>query len=112
MSESVTDEQIQTLAATARPYTLVQLRWAPGRHQEGAETIELQHQRRMVTLRAQGVISILCPVISDVLAGVAIMTEATERAEEIMAGDPCVQAGMMTCEVLTCVSFPGDTLPG
>jgi hypothetical protein len=28
-----------------------------------------------------------------------------------MADDPCVQAGMMTCEVQPCLGFPGDTIP-
>ena len=112
MSPNVTDEQIQTLAATARPYSLAQLRWGPDRFQEGADAIELEHQRRMVSLRTDGVIAILCPVISDTVAGVAIMTEPAERAQKIMAADPCVQAGMMTCEVLPCVGFPCDTLPG
>jgi uncharacterized protein YciI len=110
-SPTVTDEQIQALAATARPYSFVQLRWTPDRYQEGADAIELEHQRRMVSLRAEGVIAILCPVISDDVAGVAIMNEPLERAQAIMAADPCVQAGMMTCEVLSCVGFPGDSLP-
>ena len=109
-SPTVTDEQIQALAASARPYSLVQLRWAD-RRQEGADAIELEHQRRMVSLRAEGLIAILCPVISEEVAGVAIMTRPTESAEAIMAADPCVQAGMMTCEVLPCVGFPGDSLP-
>lgn len=108
----VTDEQIRELAASAKPYSLAQLRWGPDRHQDGAEAIELEHQRRMVSLRADGVIAILCPVISDTVAGVAIMTVLTEAAQEIMAADPCVQAGMMTCDILPCVSFPGDALPG
>ncbi len=112
MEPTVTDEQIQQLAATAKPYTLVQLRWTPDRHQEGAEAIELEHQRRMVSLRAAGVVAILCPVISDTVAGVAILTQDPEKAEQTMAADPCVQAGMMTCEVLPCAGFPGDTLPG
>jgi hypothetical protein len=29
---------------------------------DGADAIELEHQRRMVSLRAEGVIAILCPV--------------------------------------------------
>jgi hypothetical protein len=111
-SPTVTDEQIQALAASAQPYSLAQLRWAPGRFQEGADAIELAHQRRMVSLRAAGVIAILCPVLSDDIAGVAILTQPLESAQETMAGDPCVQAGMMTCEVLPCVGFPGDSLPG
>ena len=112
MNPNVTDEQIQAVAASAKPFSLVQLRWGPDRHQDGANAIELEHQRRMVGLRADGTIAILCPVISDIVAGVAIMTKTPEEAEQIMAADPCVQAGMMTCEVLPCVGFPGDSLPG
>jgi hypothetical protein len=108
----VTDEEIEALAQTARPYSLVQLRWTPDRYREGCEAIEHEHQRRMVSLRADHVIAILCPVASDDLAGVAIMTEPLDQARTIMADDPCVQAGMMTCEVLPCAGFPGDFLPG
>ena len=110
--DAITDEQVQDLAATAKPYSLVQLSWAPGRHQAGADTIEREHQRRMVSLRAEGTIAVLCPVISDGLCGVAIMTRTPDEALEIMTADPCVRAGMMTVEVLPCVGFPGDSLPG
>jgi hypothetical protein len=109
---TATDEKIQALAATAKPYSLVQLSWAPGRHQHGADAIEREHQRRMVSLRAEGTIAVLCPVQSEGLCGVAIMTQTLEQARETMAADPCVQAGMMTVEVLPCVGFPGDSLPG
>ena len=107
-----TDEQIEALAATGKPYSLVQLSWAPGRHQDGADAIEREHQRRMVSLHADGTIAVLCPIISDGLCGVAIMTRTVEQARETMAADPCVQAGMMTVDVLPCVGFPGDTIPG
>jgi hypothetical protein len=109
---AITDAQIEELAATARPYSLVQLNWAPGRHQQGAEKIEREHQRRMLSLRAEGTIAVLCPVQSEGICGVAIMTQTMEEARETMAADPCVQAGMMTVEVLPCVGFPGDSLPG
>jgi len=111
MTSTITDEQIQALAASAKPFSLAQLYWAHDRYRDGADAIELEHQRRMVSLRADGVIAVLCPVISDAVAGVAIMTEPLEEAQEIMAADPCVQAGMMTCEVHPCLGFPGDTLP-
>jgi PPOX class probable F420-dependent enzyme len=111
MHHDVTDDQVQALASTARPFSFAQLRWGPDRHQDGADAIEREHQRRMVSLRANGVIAVLCPVVSDTVAGVAIMTEPPERARETMAADPCVQAGMMTCEVLPCLGFPGDELP-
>ena len=106
------DAEIEALVAAAKPYSLVQLTWAAGRHQEDADTIEREHQRRMVTLRAEGTIAVLCPVQSDGLCGVAILTQTPEQARETMAADPCVQAGMMTVEVLPCVGFPGDSLPG
>lgn len=111
MSLPVTDQQIEALAETAKTFSLVLLRWTTDRDRDGAEAIELEHQRRMVSLRAEGVIAILCPVLTDSLAGLAIVTEPVERAAEIMAADPCVQAGMLTCEVLPCLGFPGDALP-
>jgi hypothetical protein len=111
MTTTVTDEQVRQLAATAKPFSVALLRWGPERHMDGAEATEGAHQRRMVSLRADGVIAILCPVGSDTLAGVAIMTLPPDDAREVMDGDPCVQAGMMTCEVHPCLGFPGDTLP-
>ena len=111
MNTTVTDEQVQQLAETARPFSLALLWWGPERHMDGAEATEREHQRRMVSLRASGVIAILCPVASDALAGVAIMTVPPEEASEIMDEDPCVRANMMRCEVHLCHSFPGDALP-
>jgi len=106
-----TDTEVQELAGTARPFSLLVLRWARGRHQDGADAVERQHQRRMVGLRAGGVIAVLCPVLSDEVAGVAVLTVSPEVADEVMAADPCVRAGMMTHEVLPCLGFPGDALP-
>lgn len=84
----------------------------PRRTQEGADAIEREHQRRMVSLRADGVIAILCPILDDAMAGMAVMTVPVERAAEIIADDPCVRAEMMHSEVYPCLSFPGDALPG
>jgi hypothetical protein len=111
MSTTVTDEQIQALAATAKPFSVAILQWGPDRTMDGADAIGLEHQRRMVSLRADGVIAVLCPVVSDTVAGIAIMTVPADEAAEIMAGDPCVQAGMMHCDVHPCHGFPGDTIP-
>ena len=111
MNPTITDEDIQALAATAKPCSLVLLHWGPERTMDGADAVELEHQRRMVSLRAEGVIAILCPVASGPMSGVAIMTVPTEEAEAIMAGDPCVKAGMMRYEVHPCHGFPGDAIP-
>ena len=111
MSTAVTDEQIRQLAATAKPYSLAILSWGPERRMDGADAVELEHQRRMVTLRHEGVIAVLCPVASDTVSGVAIMTVPPEEASTVMQGDPCVQAGMIRVEVYACHGFPGDTVP-
>ncbi|GAA2136487.1 hypothetical protein GCM10009802_45350 [Streptomyces synnematoformans] len=111
VSTTVTDEQVRALAETAKPFSLALLQWGPERTMDGADAIELEHQRRMVSLRADGVIAVLCPVASDTVAGVAIMTVPSEEAAEIMAGDPCVRAGMMRYEVHPCHGFPGDAVP-
>ena len=112
VTTSVTDEQVRQLAETARPYSLALLRWGPARYREGADETEKAHQRRMVSLRGEGVIAVLCPVASDTICGVAILTKPPDEATEIMNDDPCVQVGMMSCEVYPCHGFPGDSLPG
>jgi hypothetical protein len=110
MNSHITDDDVRQLAATARPYSLAILRWAR-RDQSGEAEIGAAHQRRMVELRRDGKISILSPVASDTICGVAILAVPLEEATAIMQGDPCVQSGIMTCEVLPCHSFPGDALP-
>jgi hypothetical protein len=61
MTRTVTDEQIRQLAETAKPYSLALLSWGPERHMDGAEATELEHQRRMVSLRADGVMRSCVP---------------------------------------------------
>jgi hypothetical protein len=58
---------------------------------DGAGAIELEHGRRTVSLRANGVVAILCPIVSDTMAGVAVMTVPTQEAKTIMDADPCVR---------------------
>ncbi len=111
MPTDITDDQVRRLAETAKPYSVVLLSWGPERHMRGADATEREHQRRMVSLRANGTIAILCPVDSDSLAGLAIMNVPPDRAREIMDWDPCVRARMMICDVHPCHGFPGDTLP-
>lgn len=111
MNITVTDEQVRELAQTAKPYSVALLWWGPQRRMDGAEAVEGEHQRRMVSLRADGTIAVLCPATSDALAGVAIMTVDAEQARAIMDGDPCVRADMIRCEVHSCLGFPGDALP-
>ena len=108
----VTEEQIRDLVATGKPFSVALLWWGPNRHIDGADTVEFEHQQRMVSLRAEGAIAVLLPAQSDKLAGVAVMTRSPDEAKAVMGDDPCVKAGMMTCDVYPVIGFPGDALPG
>ena len=110
MASHVTDDDVRALAATAHPYSLAILRWA-NRGQGGEAEIGAAHLCRLVVLCCVGLFVFFCHVASDSICGVAILTVALEDATAIVKGDPCVQAGIMSCEVLPCRSFPGDALP-
>lgn len=112
MSATITDEQIREVSASAGHFTLVILRWTAERQQPGAEAIELEHQRRLVGLRADGVIAMLAPVLSDGLAGVLMMRVSVEEADRIIADDPCVQAGMQTYETYPCLGLFDEPAAG
>ena len=60
MRATITDEQIQSWPRQP-PSTLALLWWGSERHQDGAAALELEHQRRMVSLRVDGTIAVLCP---------------------------------------------------
>jgi hypothetical protein len=111
MITGVTHEQIRQVAETAKPYSVALPWWGPEQHMDGAEATELEHQRRIVSPRTDGVVAILSPVASETLAGVAIMNVPPEEARELMNGDLCVRARMILCEAHSCHSFPGDALP-
>ena len=111
MKVHVTNDQVEELARSAVPYSLVILRWGPRRGTSDVAPVEAEHQRRMVQLRADGVIAILCPVASDSVCGVVVMNVTTTEAGTIMREDPCVRGQVMTYDVYQCHGFPGDRLP-
>ena len=79
---------------------------------EGVEKIIWEHGRRNFELRANGVLSIVCPVSdgSDV-SGIGIFNAPVEEVKKIMDVDPGVQAGVFVYEIHACRSFHGDSLP-
>jgi hypothetical protein len=109
----ITDEFMREMRAKTRTYTLVLLKTAPGHYQPGADAIIWEHGRRQFSLRADGVLSIVCPVADDSdLAGANIFDASAEEAARLMDGDPAVQAGVLSYEVHPVRSFPGDCLAG
>jgi hypothetical protein len=110
--EPVTDEYMTDMLAKANSYSVVLLRRG-GRYAEpNADQVIWEHGRRNFTLRAEGILAVVCPVADDTdLAGVGIFNATPEETSRIMDGDPAVQAGVLSYEVHPVRGFPGDRLP-
>jgi hypothetical protein len=109
---TITDEFMREMLPTAKQYCIMILKAGPKKHEPGADKIIWEHGRRNFALRAEGVLSIVCPVNdgSDI-SGVGIFNATVEEVRKIMDADPGVQAGVFVYELHACRSFPGDSLP-
>jgi len=114
----VTDEMLTRSLEAVRPYTIVVLKPGPkfslpGPDRDaGVAKIIWEHGKRNLALRAAGLLPIVCPVADGSgVAGVGIFDATPEDVERIMAGDPAVEAGVLTYEIHPTRSFPGSTLP-
>ena len=64
-----------------------------------------------MALRADGVLSIVCPVTDgSEVAGVGIFNASADEVSEIMERDLAVESGVLTYEVHPVRGFPGDSL--
>jgi hypothetical protein len=106
----ITDDDMRAMLPKAKQYTAVLLKRGPNRTMDGADAIVWEHGRRNFSLRADGVLSIVCPVRGEELAGIGIFNATVEETKEIMDGDPGVQAGVFVYELHPCRGFPGDAL--
>ena len=98
---------------TARSCSVVILTAGPSSHQPGVENIIWEYGRHNFQLRADGTLSIVCPMADDSdLHGVGLFNTSLDETRQIMDGDPGVQAGVFVYEVHACRGFPGDCLPG
>lgn len=109
---TITDEFMQQMISTTKNYCIVILKAGPKRHEPGVEKIIWEHGRRNFALRAEGILSIVCPVAdgSDI-NGMGIFNADVEEVKKIMDEDPGVKAGVFVYEIHPCRSFPGDSLP-
>lgn len=109
---TITDEFMHQMMSTTRSYSLVILKPGPNKYKDGAEKIIWEHGRRNFVLRAEGVLSIVCPVPSGSnVAGIGIFNADVEEVRKIMDEDPAVKAEVLLYEIHECRSFPGDSLP-
>jgi hypothetical protein len=108
----ITDEYMQQMMTKAKAYCFVLLKPGPKADQPDVRKIIWEHARRNFSLRADGSLSIVCPVTEETgVAGLGIFNASPEETKKIMDDDPAVQAGIFVYEVHPCRSFPGDSLP-
>lgn len=110
--KTFTDDEMNQLLPTARPYSVVILKQGPKFGDEAAPAIVWEHGRRNFGLRDEGVLAVVLPVTdgSDV-CGIGVFAATVDDTTVIMNEDPGVAAGMFTYEVHPCRGFPGDALP-
>jgi hypothetical protein len=108
----ITDEFMLEKLATTKEYTFVLLTRGPSWDHPDHDKIIWEHGRRNFALRENGALAIVCPIVDDTpRCGIGVFNATVEETERICAGDPAVQAGVMTVEVHAVRSFPNDRLP-
>lgn|SRR5512147_2271060 len=109
---TITDEYMKQMLPATKAYSVVILKAGPKIKTENVQQIIWEHGRKNFALRAEGLLSIVCPVMdeSDV-KGIGIFNTDAEETKKIMNDDPGVQAGVFVYEIHPCRSFPGDSLP-
>ncbi len=109
---AITDEFMRERIDKTKNYTVVILKATPKRKDPGADAIVWEHGRRNFVLRAEGLLSIVCPITDDSgVSAIGIFNADVQKTKQIMDEDPAVQAGIFAYEVHPCRSFPGDALP-
>jgi hypothetical protein len=108
----ITDEYMQGMISRTKEYCIVILKAGPNRNMPGAGKIIREHGRRNFSLRAEGILSFICPVADESdISGFGIFTADAGKVRSIMDEDPGVKSGIFVFEIHTCRSFPGDCLP-
>jgi len=109
---TITDEYMYEMLGKTKEYSIVLLKPGPKAEQPDVQKIIWEHGRRNFALRADGMMSIVCPVtIESDLNGICIFNTTPGECSSIMNEDPGVVAGVFIYEVFPCMSFPGDSLP-
>ena len=108
----ITDEYIRSMLPKTKDYCIVLLKPGPQAEQPDVKKILWEHVRRNFALRADGLLSIVCPVsVEGGLSGLGIFNATVDDTRKIMDEDPGVIAKVFVYETYPCRSFPGDSLP-
>lgn len=100
------------MLAQTKSYTLMLLKPGPNATREDAQTILWEHGRHNFMLRAEGLLSIVCPVTREGgVAGIGIFNADEETVHQRLKNDPAIREGILVYELLPVQSFHGDSLP-
>ena len=109
---NITDAHMMQMMTTTKGYTLVILKAGPAYDQPDTKKITWEHGRRNFALRAEGLLSVVCPVMDNSnVKGIGIFNADEAATKKIMEEDPGVIAGVFVYALHPCRSFPGDSLP-
>ena len=111
--KEITDEYMYSMFPTTKEYTIVLLK--PGNNSDHPEAKKLiwEHGRNNFKLRAEGLLSIVCPVaLESEIVGIGIFNAEADIVHERLKEDPAIKEGVFVYELLPVRSFPGDSLPG
>ena len=110
---TITDEYMKEMMATTKPFSLVILKKGPNFSMDPKiMAIIWEHGRRNFSLKADGLLPVVCPVRDDTeMAGVGIFTTDIDETRKILDGDPAIQGGILVYEIHPTRTFPGSSLP-
>jgi hypothetical protein len=110
---AITDEYMQQMLTKTKEYQIVLVKPGPrAKDHPDVKKLIWEHGRRNFSLRADGLLSVVCPITAETgVSGVGIFNASAEETKNIMDEDPGVQAGVFVYEIHPCRSFPGDSLP-
>jgi GTP-binding protein EngB required for normal cell division len=109
---TITDDFMRQRLSQAKVYTLIILKKTDKIKGPGADKVVWDHGRRNMSLNADGVLPVVCPVSDgSEVSGIGVFDATLEETRKIMDDDPGVKAGLFTYEVHPCRGFPGDRLP-
>ncbi len=108
----ISDDFMKQMMIKSKDYCAVILRHGPNWDSPERDRIIWEHGRRNFSLRAEGLLAIVCPVRdgSDI-SGIGIFNGTLEEIDSVMRSDPGVKDGIFVYEAHVCRSFPGDSLP-
>lgn len=110
--QPITDEYMQQMLMQTRTYILMVLKPGPHAQRDDLQPLLWEHARNNFKLRAEGLLSIVCPVAMDRdIAGIGIFNTDEETVHRLLKDDPAIREGVFVYELMPVRSFPGDRLP-